>query len=141
MSQEVNTIFRHNNVEYAFDIRDAEYAEKFELAIEAMQEEEKALDKVGKLSAQTRGQCKLIKDFFNRCIGEGAGDAICTERDNSVVCFDAYAAFLKYIKAQRNDVFRAKDAFTQHSNRQQRRHPDQNNQQLKIVPNQNKRPK
>lgn len=121
MSQEVNTLFQFNGVKYEFDVRDADTSEKFEDAVEKMKAEEASLPKVGKTSELIRAHCKLIKDFFNRVLGEGAGDAVCTEKSNISVCYSAYEAFLEVVRSQKDDIVRARNTFGKYSNRQQRR--------------------
>lgn len=121
MSQEVNTLFQYNGVEYEFDVRDADASEKFENAVEKMKEEEAATSKTGKSSELIRAHCKLIKDFFDRVLGDGAGNAICTEKNNISICYAAYEAFLEVVRSQRDDIVRARNTFGKYSNRQQRR--------------------
>ena len=77
MSQEVITKFKFRDAEVEFDISDADAAERFETAVKRMEEDEKQLPKTGKLSTIYRAQCRLIKDFFDNCVGRGAGDEIC----------------------------------------------------------------
>lgn len=121
MSQEVNTMFQYNGVKYEFDVRDADASEKFENAVEKMREEEAAISKIGKSSELIRAHCKLIKDFFDRVLEDGAGNAVCTEKNNISICYAAYEAFLEVVRLQRDDILRAKNTFGKYSNRQQRR--------------------
>ena len=124
MSQEVNTFFQYNGVEYEFDIRDADTSEKFENAVEKMKEEEIAIPKTGKSSEIIRSHCALIKNFFNRVLGDGAGNAVCTDKNNISICYAAYEAFLDVVRSQSDDIVRAKNTFSKYSNRQQRRAAD-----------------
>lgn len=121
MSQEVNTLFQYNGVEYEVDVRDADTSEKFEDAVEKMKEEEANLPKTGKSSELIRSHCKLIKDFFDRVLGEGAGNAVCTEKSNISLCYAAYEAFLEVVRSQKDDIVRARNTFGKYSNREQRR--------------------
>ena len=121
MSQEVKTTFEYNGATYEFDIRDADQSEIFETAIGEMEKEEKSLPKDGKASAIIRAQCGMLKKFFDRIFGEGAGDAICTEKSNISVCYAAYEAFLLMVREQKEDIIGAKNVFAKYSNRQQRR--------------------
>ena len=126
MSQEIETIFRCNGVEYSFDARDADDAEKFEKALENMAETEKTLPKEGRLSTIYRAHCETIKQFFDDIFGEGAGIAICTEKSNVTVHYDAYDELLKLVRSQRNDVTRATNKYSAH-----RRKKKHNNKQKK----------
>lgn len=121
MSQEIKTAFQYNGAEYEFDVRDADDAEKFEEAIERMKDEEKDVPKTGKTSDIIRAQCKMLKNFFDLCLGEGAGVAICTEKSNIHTHYDAYEQFLLFVRAQKEDILSAKNTFAKYSNRQQRR--------------------
>lgn len=127
MSQNIETKFKYNGAEYDFDVRDADDAEKFEAAIDAMKEAEKEVPKTGKTSEIIRAQCKMLKDFFDACLGAGAGVAICTDKSNISAHYAAYEQFLNYIKAQKDDILSAKNTFAKYSNRQQRRAAAKNN--------------
>jgi hypothetical protein len=127
MSQNIETKFKYNGAEYDFDVRDADDAEKFEAAIDAMKEAEKEVPKTGKTSEIIRAQCKMLKDFFDACLGAGAGVAICTDKSNISAHYAAYENFLNYIKAQKDDILSAKNTFAKYSNRQQRRAAAKNN--------------
>lgn len=121
MSQEVNTLFQYNGVEYEVDVRDADTSEKFEEAVEKMKTEEAAMPKTGKTSELIRAHCKLIKDFFDRVLGDGAGNAVCSEKNNISLCYGAYEEFLEVVRSQKDDIVRARNTFGKYSNRQQRR--------------------
>lgn len=132
MSQEVITTFKFRSTEVEFDISDADAAERFEMAVRKMAEDEKSVPKTGKLSTIYRAQCKLIKDFFDNCIEPGAGKKICMEADNVRICYDAYNQFLKFISDQKAWIRSYKDVFSRYSNREQRRHPQNHGQNHKY---------
>lgn len=122
MSQnKVKTVFDYNGVSYEFDVRDADTSEKYEDALEKMAKEEKEITKTGKGSEIIRAQCKMLKTFFDNCLGEGAGTAICGEKNNISVCYEAYGAFLDMIATQKDGILASKNTFQKYSNRQQRR--------------------
>ena len=127
MSLEIITKFEYNGVEYEFDARDADDAEKLEMALEGLSAAEKAAPKDGKSSSTIRAHCKMLKEFFDTCLGEGAGDAICTEKSNIIICYDAYDKFLGMIKTQKDSIVNAKNTFAKYSNRQQRRAAEKKN--------------
>lgn len=131
MSQEVITTFKFRDAEVEFDIADADSSDRFEQAVKKMAEDEKGLPKTGKLSTIYRAQCKLIKDFFDGCVGPGTGDKICTKADNVRICYDAYDEFLKFVSAQKSGIMSYKDVFSKYSNREQRRHPQNPGQNQK----------
>ena len=122
MSQnETKTIFEYNGASFEFDVRDADDEEKFEKALETFRQAEEKLPKVGKASEQMKAQCKAIKKFFDDCLGENAGVSLCTEKNHVVNHYQAYEAFIEFVRAQKDDILRYKNSFSKYSNRQQRR--------------------
>ena len=119
MSQEIITVYERNGAKYDFDVRDADISEAFEKALEKMRETEKTLPKEGKGSVIIRAQCKMLKTFFDDLFGEGAGVAICTEKDNVSVCYSAYTDLLAVARTQKNDILDSKNTFSRYSNRKQ----------------------
>ena len=122
MSQNVETVFRYNGAEYEFDARDVDDAERFEKALKVLEEKEKNMPKDGVASTLIRYQCGMLKEFFDSCLGQGAGDAFCTKKNNISVCYDAYIAFLDMLKAQKDDIVRMNNSRRSATgNRQERR--------------------
>ena len=121
MSLNISTVFEHNGAKYEFDIRDAEHADLYEKACEKIKEVEKKIPKDGKASTMIAAQCKMIKSFFDTCLGNGAGEAICTDRNNISICYEAYEKFIIFVTAQKDDIITAKNTFAKYSNREQRR--------------------
>lgn len=121
MSQKIDTIFKYNGKEYEFDISDADFAEKLESAADKMRAEESKIPKTGLASAIIKAQCKMIKTYFDNCLGKGAGVEICTDKNNLSICYDAYESFLKFVREQNNALLQAKNSIGNFSNRQQRR--------------------
>lgn len=111
MSQEVITLFRYNGAEYEFDARDADEVKRMEAAVDQMGAEERDIPKDGRASDMYRAQCDMLKRFFDRILGEGAGVALCTEKNNIAVHYDAYEQFLAFVSAQKDDVVKARQTF------------------------------
>ena len=66
--------------------------------------------------------CTAIKQFFNHCLGDGAGDKICTKKSNITVCYKAYDDFLAFVRKQSDDISSTLDSFKKRAaNRKQRR--------------------
>lgn len=125
MSHEVKTVFSFNGAEYEFDVRDADMAERFESAVEVMREDEKNQPKTGRISELVRYQANFLKKFFDNCLGEGAGEAICGSGSKLNVCYDAYGEFLNHVSSQR-DYLNAQNStnpFSKYSNRKQFKAP------------------
>ena len=123
MSQEIQTKFQWNDHEFEFDTRDADDAEKLEKAVEMLQEAERDMKKDVSSSELIRYQCGMIKGFFDICLGEGAGTAICSEKNKIDLCYEPYEAFLKMTRGQKTYLTDKGNTFRQYSNRNQRRHP------------------
>ena len=121
MSQLIETKFEYNEASYEFDVRDADQSERLEKALDAMKECEKKNPKDGKASAIIRAQCNMIKRFFDDVFGDGAGNAVCTEKSNLQVCYDAYEKFLLMVREQKESIVGMTNVFAKYSNRQQRR--------------------
>lgn len=121
MSQKIDTIFKYNGKEYEFDVSDADFAEKLESAADKMRAEESKIPKTGLASAIIKAQCKMIKAYFDNCLGKGAGVEICTDKNNLTICYDAYESFLRFVREQNNAIIQAKNSFSSFSNRQQKR--------------------
>ncbi len=104
MNQEIKTVFCYNGTEYSFDVSDAEDAARFENALDVLGKREKEMPKTGKASELVRFQSDMIKEFFDACLGTGAGNAICTERSNVSMCYAAYVAFIDLIRQQKDNI-------------------------------------
>lgn len=117
------TEFEYNGYAFAFDIRDADDADRYENALAVLQDAEKNMKRDGKATDLIRYQCDMIKQFFNVALNEdGAGEKVCTERDNFMVCVKAYEAFLDYLKMQKDEMHEVTNDFMQSvGNREQRR--------------------
>jgi len=117
------TKFCYNDIEYSFDVSDADDADKLEAAYSKMSAREKSLSKDGKSSDIIRGQCSLIRSYFDDIFGEGAGVALCSERFSLMSHYDAYDAFLEFVRNQKSAILERGNMYRQYSNREQRRHP------------------
>lgn len=117
----INTTFERNGASYEFDFRDADDAAKYEAALAELRDAEKSTPKDGSASEMIKQHCMMLKAFFNVCLGEGTGEAVCGKKNNISECYEAYDEFLAFVSEQKDDVLRAKNVFAKYSNRQQRR--------------------
>lgn len=86
-----------NNVELELDLFDADVAEKYENAVEKLQEKEKKNSIEGKtLSQMIRSQCTLIFDFFNDVWGAGTDKKVFGNKTNYKVCKKAFEDVVQY---------------------------------------------
>lgn len=116
MSQNYNTVFSYNGVEYSFDVSDADHAQRMEDALAKMEETEKGLPKEGKVSVIYKGQCSMLKAFLDDVLGAGAGVAMCGENDNVMSCYNAYEAFLDFVNEQNLFIQQKKSKYQTRSN-------------------------
>ena len=133
MSQEIRTKFSWNGNDYAFDVRDADDSEKLEKAVTDLTAAEKNSPKNGTASSIIRYQCRMIKNFFDTCLGKGAGEAICTTKNAIDLCYEPYDEFLRMCNDQKRYINDKTNVFRQYSNRDQRRHPQNPGQNRKYV--------
>jgi len=101
MSQ-VNTKWEINGLTFEMDLEDAETAERYEEAFDLMEQEEKKMNKAGKLSEKIRAYCKLFEVLYDRLFGEGSGKAILGDKPNTRVCNEVYDNFLNFVATQRD---------------------------------------
>ena len=116
MSQNYNAVFAYNGAEYSFDVSDAADAQRMEDALLKMDATEKALPKEGKVSVIYKGQCSMLKEWLDDVLGEGAGKALCGERDNVMSCYNAYEAFLDFVAEQNQYIQQTKVKFQNRTN-------------------------
>ena len=95
-----------NNVELEdLDLLDADMAEKFEKAVNNLQEAESKFTVEGKSLPQIiRSQCTLIFDFFNDVWGEGTDKKVFGDKVNYRVCEKAFADALQYAANVKKDL-------------------------------------
>lgn len=92
-----------NGVKLAFDMLDADTAERYEQALVAM---EKAVEMLNAkenmgLAENIRSQCQAIFDFFNVVFGEGADKKLFGDKANLGACMDAYDQVIDTANTQR----------------------------------------
>ena len=133
LNKDVLTVFSYNGHQFDFDVRDADDSEKYETALSNLNKGEESLPKTGKSSEIIRAQCEWIKQFFDDCLGKGAGEKLCTKKANIAVHDEAYDEFLEFVRAQRDDIDRVTDVFkSKVANRQQRRAEQKATKQAKA---------
>ena len=57
----------------------------------------------------------MVKEFFDNCLGSGAGAAVCTEKSNFGLCYDAFTAFIDMVNQQKDSIVNAGDTFRQYT--------------------------
>jgi len=93
-----------NNVELEdIDILDADEAEKFENAIESVQEIENKLEGL-KQSETIRIMCTAIFDVFNTLFGEGTDRKVFGDRVNLMICLKAFEELITQVKSKNEEI-------------------------------------
>lgn len=117
-------IWKINGLELVLDMEDADTAERYEQAFEAMKKEENETRNIAKLSEKIRSYCKIFRNLYDRVFGEGTAEKIfenipvnCSEYDR------VYCDFLDFVKNQQSDAAQRRNKIMAKYavNRQQRR--------------------
>lgn len=90
--------WEYNGVELEVDTQDAFFVEKYETAFEKMAENEKKIQKIGKVSAVLKGYCQLFFDLFDDIYGPGTSDKLFNGKINSGMTDECYERFLDAVK-------------------------------------------
>ncbi len=114
------TIWETNGTSFEFDLTDADDCERYENALEKLRKAENNVKKDGRESEFIRAFCKMLGDFFNDVLGDGASEKIFKGKKTSVAVYlEVYDDFLAFANTQKSGL---KDRFAKYSpNRQQRR--------------------
>lgn len=83
-----------------FDIYDADTAERYEAAVEAVSAAS-AVVEGETLSTSIRRQCSVVFDFFDGLFGDGFHKELFGARTNLMECLDVFAEFMAAVDAQR----------------------------------------
>lgn len=89
--------------ELNFDIFDADTAERYETATQAV-EDATAKVEGERLSASIRRQCEAVFAFFDALFGKGFHRELFGEKTNLIECLDAFAEFVSLAGAQQSAV-------------------------------------
>ncbi|MEG2412566.1 MAG: DUF6673 family protein [Clostridium sp.] len=107
-----------NGVELELDIYDADTAEKYEKALEDVQDIE---DKVRgmKVSESIRTQCNIIFGIFNDLFGKGTDKKVFGDKVNLLTCLKAFEELVIQSNEQKGELERIASKYS--PNRAQRR--------------------
>ena len=83
-----------NGKEFEFDIADADCMERYEKALQIIQEESKNAKLSGAPSEKLKVSCQLVFNFFDEVLGRGAADKIFEGKMNFRTCFEVYEQFI-----------------------------------------------
>jgi len=93
-----------NNVELQdIDILDLEVAEKWELALERVENVAKNTEGM-KVSETIKTQCNSIFEVFNTLFGEGTDRKVFGDRVNLMMCLKAFEELVTQVKSQSAEV-------------------------------------
>lgn len=94
-------MMKFRDKELDFDLFDADTAEAYEAAVDAVQEANANAPKGETLSQTIRRQCAIVFDFFDDLFGDGFHKELFGERTNLLECTDAFAEFMAAVDAQK----------------------------------------
>jgi hypothetical protein len=93
-----------NNVELQdIDVLDLEVAEKWEKALEQVEDIAKTIEGM-KVSESIRTQCNAIFDVFNTLFGEGTDKKVFGDKVNLLTCLKAFEELVTQINSQSTEV-------------------------------------
>lgn len=135
MSREENRIWKVNNLEFEFDLEDADTLENMMDVFERVDQKVEQLGKVGPHVGYLRSFCDIYYEMFDNLFGEGAGEKIFEGKHNARICEEVSNDFISFANRQVNEVGKRRSQRTNKyvPNRKQRR-----NNQVKYY-NGNKR--
>lgn len=97
-------IWKINGLELTLDMEDADTAERYESAFEAMVKEENETKNIVKLSEKIRSYCKIFRSLYDRIFGEGTSEKIFENAPDNCSEYDkVYCDFLDFVKNQQSD--------------------------------------
>lgn len=108
-----------NGKEFDFDIADADCMERYENALQEMQESSKNMQIVASNAEMLRKTCQLVHDFFDKVLGENAANTLFDGKMNFRVCFQVYEEFVNACTEECQELTNALSKYS--SNRAQRR--------------------
>lgn len=117
-------IWKINGLELVLDMEDADTAECYEQAFEAMIKEENETKNIAKLSEKIRAYCRIFRNLYDRIFGEGTSAKIFENIPDNCSEYDKiYCDFLDFVKNQQSDSAQRRSGILAKysSNRQQRR--------------------
>ena len=96
-----------NGVELEVNFLDADFMEKIENCCKKVSENaEKAKTELKNLtlSQQIKGECKIIKDFFDEVFGEGTSEKIFKEKNDLKLCLSAFQDLIEAKVKMQNEM-------------------------------------
>ena len=127
MSQFINdtAVWRYNDCEFTLDLSDTDTIALYEKSFKQMQEDVKKMPKEGTKSEIVRAYCQVLRDVFDRLIGDGTSDKLFGNRYNALEITTCYENFLEFVDGQNKAIGDLVNRMTTRysPNRAQRRHP------------------
>lgn len=96
-----------NGVEFDIDVTDADFIEKYEFKYKEVEEQINDLDKKKNTISIVEGirqECKIIKDFLDYVLGEGASEKIFKGKDSLNLCLNAFEDIIDNVDKQHREM-------------------------------------
>lgn len=104
------SLWKYNDAELEIDMEDVEFQEKYENAFSKMEESEKDLQNVGKISDFSKKYCGLFYNLFDDLFGSGTGKKLMGNKMNTGKCEECYNSFIAFCAEQVNEINRRRAA-------------------------------
>lgn len=83
------SLWKFNGAEFEVDFTDAAFMENYEKSVEIMEQEDKHVLKVGKMSEIIRSQCQVYFNFFDNILGKGSSKKMFGNKVSVDLCVQA----------------------------------------------------
>lgn len=96
-----------NGVEFDIDATDADFIERYELKYKEVEEQINELDNKKDTISAVKGirqECKIIKDFLDYVLGEGASEKIFKGKDSLKLCINAFEDIINNVDKQHREM-------------------------------------
>ena len=88
------SLWKWNNVELEIDMEDVAFQKKYEDAFFRMEESEKALQTVGRISDFSAQYCQMFFDLFDDIFGQSTSEKLFNGKKNIRLVEECYESFL-----------------------------------------------
>ena len=85
----MKNVFEYGSFSRSIDFTNARTMKNYRQAYAGLQSDLKKIEDTGEVEEQIRGQCRVIKRFFDRFLGPGTAQKMFGDEDSAMECMDA----------------------------------------------------
>lgn len=101
----MSQMWEYNGEQFEFDLMDAETADRYDRALEKMEENEKRIKQSGKLSETIRSTCDMVYEFFDDIFGKEISSRIIEKNYNMRDCSEVFfRSFIPFANKQVEEI-------------------------------------